>query len=209
MNTLEMFPLEKFEQLAPQNDGDGIDEDAGRVPEPNNIDAISKSSEPQRLDSADLAVPAPQGSTDPGGEATGTSEQASVRKTSPVFEATGLTGDFELSDLAFAFPDTSHEDIVALARDIEATWLLEEITVAWPQEPGGPPEIVDGKRRLRACKMAGVEPTYRLLRRDIDPRDYVWAKNGERRDLKPSQKAIAFALLYPKRGPGRPPGYRG
>ena len=82
--------------------------------------------------------------------------------------------------------------------------MLEEITVAWPQEPGGPPEIVDGKRRLRACKMAGVEPTYRLLRRDIDPRDYVWAKNGERRDLKPSQKAIAFALLYPKRGPGRP-----
>ena len=44
MNTLEMFPLEKFEQLAPQNDGDGIDEDAGPVPEPNNIDAISKSS---------------------------------------------------------------------------------------------------------------------------------------------------------------------
>ena len=75
MNTLEMFPLDEFEQLAPQNDGNGIDEGAGPVPEPKNIDAISKSSEPQGLDSAEPAVPAPQGSTEPGGEATGTSEQ--------------------------------------------------------------------------------------------------------------------------------------
>ena len=62
------------------------------------------------------------------------------------------------------------------------------------------------KRRLRACEVAGVEPTYRLLRGDIDPRAYVWAKNAERRDLSPSQRALAFALLYPKLGPGRPPG---
>ena len=113
-NQIEMFPLDEFEQQTPHNDGDGIDEYAGRVPEPRNIDAISNSSEPQRLDSAELAVPDPQGSTEPDGEATGTSEQVSDRKTSPVFEATGLTGDFELSDHALAFPDTSHEDIVAL-----------------------------------------------------------------------------------------------
>ena len=202
-NQFEMFPLDEFEQQTPHNDRDGIEEDAERIPEPNTIEVISNSSEPQQPDDAEIAVPDLQGSTDPDGE--GTSEQLSVRKTSPVFEATGLTGDFQLSDLAFAFPDTSHEDIVALSRDIEATGLLEEITLAWPEEPGGPPEVVDGKRRLRACKMAGVEPTYRLLRRDIDPRRYVWSKNGERRDLTPSQRALAFALLFPKRGPGRPP----
>ena len=202
-NQFEMFPLDEFEQQTPQNDRDGIEEDAERIPEPNTIEVISNSSEPQQPDDAEIAVPDLQGSTDPDGE--GTSEQLSVRKTSSVFEATGLTGDFQLSDLAFAFPDTSHEDIVALSRDIEATGLLEEITLAWPEEPGGPPEVVDGKRRLRACKMAGVEPTYRLLRRDIDPRRYVWSKNGERRDLTPSQRALAFALLFPKRGPGRPP----
>ena len=78
--------------------------------------------------------------------------------------------------------------------------MVEEITVA-----GDPPQVVDGKRRLRACEVAGVEPTYRLLRGDIDPRPYVWAKNAERRDLSPSQKAIAFALLFPKLGPARPP----
>ena len=202
-NQFQMFPLDEFEQQTPQNDRDGIEEDAERIPEPNTIEVISNSSEPQQPDDAEIAVPDLQGSTDPDGE--GTSEQLSVRKTSSVFEATGLTGDFALSDHAFAFPDTSHEDIVALSRDIEATGLLEEITLAWPEEPGGPPEIVDGKRRLRACKTAGVEPTYRLLRRDIDPRRYVWSKNGERRDLTPSQRALAFALLFPKRGPGRPP----
>ena len=202
-NQFEMFPLDEFEQQTPHNDRDGIEEDAERIPEPNNIDAISNSSVPHQPDDAEIAVPDLQGSTEPDGE--GTSEQLSLRKTSPVFEATGLTGDFALSDHAFAFPDTSHEDIVALAKDIEATGLLEEITLAWPEEPGGPPEIVDGKRRLRACKTAGVEPTYRLLRRHIDPRRYVWSKNAERRDLKPSQKALAFAILFPKRGPGRPP----
>lgn len=194
---MDMFPPGEFEQLTPQNEGDGIEEDAERIPEPNTTEAVSNSGEPRQPDDAEIAVPDPQ--------AEGTSEQLLTRKTSSVFEATGLTGDFGLSDLAFAFPDTSHGDIVALTNDIEANGLLEEITLAWPDQPGGPPEVVDGKRRLRACKMAGVEPTYRLLRRDIDPRRYVWSKNGERRDLTPSQKAIAFAMLFPKRGPGRPP----
>ena len=202
-NQFQMFPRDEFEHQTPHNDRDGIEEDAERIPEPNNIDAISNSSVPHQPDDAEIAVPDLQGSTEPDGE--DTSEQLSLRKTSPVFEATGLTGDFALSDHAFAFPDTSHEDIVALAKDIEATGLLEEITLAWPEEPGGPPEVVDGKRRLRACKTAGVEPTYRLLPRHIDPRRYVWSKNAERRDLTPSQRALAFALLFPKRGPGRPP----
>ena len=139
---------------------------------------------------------------EPDGEATGANEQVSIRtETASIFEATGLTGHFELSDEASAFPETSHEGLLALARNIEANGMVEEITVA-----GDPPKVVDGKRRLRASKIAGVEPTYRLLRGDIDPRAYVWAKNAERRDLSPSQRALAFALLFPKLGPGRPPG---
>ena len=205
MDTMPMFPFEQFEQDASQKQEDGIGRDPAAVPARDRTDDLASIGEEHEPDRTEIAAPNPQGSTEPDAEATGTSEQVSVRKTSPVFEATGLTGDFELSDHAFAFPDTSHEDIVALARDIEATGLLEEITLAWPQEPGGPPEIVDGKRRLRACKTAGVEPTYRLLRREIDPRDYVWSKNGESRDLEPSQKAMAFALLFPKLPLGRPP----
>ncbi len=200
-----LFPLDQFDQLTPHNDGDRTEEDAGRVPEPNTIETVSNSGEPRQPEGTEIAFPDPQGSVAPDGA--GTTEQPSLRKTSSVFETTGITGDFDLSDLALVFPDTSHEDIAALARGIEDTGLLEEITLAWPEEPGGPPEIVDGKRRLRACKMAGLEPTHRLLRTDIDPRRYVWSKNGERRDLTPSQKAVAFAALFPKRGTGRPPAH--
>ena len=91
-NQFQMFPLDEFEQQTPQNDRDGIEEDAERIPEPNTIEVISNSSVPQQPDDAEIAVPDLQGSTDPDGE--GTSEQLSVRKTSSVFEATGLTGDF-------------------------------------------------------------------------------------------------------------------
>ena len=69
---------------------------------------------------------------------------------------------------------------------------------------GNPPKIVDGKRRLKACGMAGVQPKYRCLREAIEPAGYVWAKNGERRDLTKSQKALAAAELSSFSGPGRP-----
>ena len=45
---------------------------------------------------------------------------------------------------------------------------------------------------------------YRLLREDIDPCDYVWPRNGERRDLTKSKRALAIAELVPLSGPGRP-----
>ena len=95
---------------------------------------------------------------------------------------------------------------MALAANVEAIGILEEPTLAWTQGTENPPEVIDGKRIIQAAEIAGVQPTYRLLHRDIYPRDYVWAKNGERRNLSTSQKALAFALLYPKLGPGRPPG---
>ena len=124
-------------------------------------------------------------------------EQAKGGESDSVYECTGLKGPFQLSPLALIFPDTPVED---LAANVKANGLLEEITVA-----GDPPLVIDGKRLLRACLLAGVEPRYRLLRGGMDPRAYVWAKNGERRDLSKSQKALAFAQLFPKWKPGRPP----
>ena len=206
MDTQSTFDFDEPKQASAMNETeiDAIDADAGNVPEQKNIDDISSSGESQKSDGAEIAAPDPQGSNEPDGEAIGANEQVSIRtETSSIYEATGLIGHFELSAEALVFPHTSDEDL-ALARNIEANGMLEEITLA-----GDPPKVVDGKRRLRACKVAGVEPTYRLLRQDIDPRAYVWAKNAERRDLSTSQKALAFALLYPKLGPGRPPGPAG
>ena len=182
-----------------------VDAVAGNVPEQKNIDDISSSGESQKSGGVEIATPDPLGSNEPDGEATGANEQVSIRtETASIFEATGLTGHFELSDEASAFPETSHEGLLALARNIEANGMLEEITVA-----GDPPKVVDGKRRLRASKIAGVEPTYRLLRGDIDPRAYVWAKNAERRDLSPSQKGPRLRAALSQAGPRSAPGSRG
>ena len=182
MDTLPMFPFEEeeFDQAVP--------------------------AEEHEPDPTEIAAPNPQGSSGLAGDAAGNGELVSAEQTSSIYEATGLTGPFKLNPMGLAFPDTSNEDLMALAANLEAIGILEEPTVAWTQGTENPPEVIDGKRIIQAAEIAGVQPTYRLLRRDIYPRDYVWAKNGERRNLSPSQRAFAFALLYPKLGPGRPPG---
>ena len=130
-----------------------------------------------------------------------------AEETASIYEAIGITGEFELSSIALIFSE-SPEDLGDLAANIEANGMLQELTLARVEGPDGPLEVVDGKRRRRACKIAGVQPTYKLLRDDIDPRAYVWAKNAMRSHLKPSQLALAFAELFPKRPPGRPPRLR-
>ena len=271
-NQIEMFPLADFEEPTHQDDGDLIAEDPEHIPETNTIESISNSGEARQQDGAEIAVPDPQGSTEPDGAATieqvslrlrqmpspddtdgtgceladvpareriddragiaeehgpdpteiaatnpqGSSEPASdsarngdlipAEETSSIYEATGLIGPFKLNPIALIFPE-SPEDLADLAANIEAIGVLEEPTVAWTQGTENPPEVIDGKRLIQAAEIVGIQPTYRLLSRDIDPRDYVWAKNGERRNLTPSQKAVAFAALFPKRGTGRPPAH--
>ena len=207
MDTMRMFPFDQFEQDASQKQEDGIGCDPADVPARDRIDDRASIGEELEPDPTEIAAPNPHVSSGAAGEATGTSELVPAEETASIFEATGLIGPFKLNPIiALAFPDTSNEDLMALAASMEAIGILEEPTVAWTQGTENPPEVIDGKRIIQAAEIAGVQPTYRLLRRDIDPRDYVWAKNVERRHLSPSQKAIAFALLYPKLGPGRPPG---
>ena len=205
MDTQSSFPFYEPKQASEMNQFD-IDADAGNVPEPKGIDDISSSGESLKSDGAEIAAPNPQGSSGPAGDSAGNGELVSAEETSSIYEATGLIGPFKLNPIGLAFPDTSNEDLMALAANLEAIGILEQPTVAWTQGTENPPEVIDGKRIIQAAEIAGVQPTYRLLRRDIAPRDYVWAKNGERRNLSPSQRAFAFALLYPKLGPGRPPG---
>ena len=206
MDTLKMFALEEYDQEAPPQEGDETENGAKDVLERDRIDDHAGTGEEHEPGRDDIAAPNPQGSSGPAGDSAGNGELVSAEETSSIYEATGLIGPFKLNPMGLAFPDTSNEDLMALAANIEAIGILEEPTVAWTQGTEHPPEVIDGKRIIQAAEIAGVQPTYRLLRRDIYPRDYVWAKNGERRNLSPSQRAFAFALLYPKLGPGRPPG---
>ncbi len=53
-------------------------------------------------------------------------------------------------------------------------------------------QLLDGRRRLRACEIAGISPRMRDVETD-DPVSYVLSTNLHRRQLTPSQKAMVAA----------------
>ena len=204
-----LFPLEEFGQEPSLNYKDEFETGLKKIPGGERSDDLAGIREAQEPDGTETAVPNPLGLSGAIGDSAGTGERISAEDTPSIYEATGLIGPFKLDPLALVFPDTPEEDLMTLADNIKAIGMLEEPTVAWTQGTEGPPQIIDGKRILKAAEIAGVQPTYRLLSRDIDPWHYVWAKNAVRRHLTPSQRAMAFAALFPSSGPGRPSGSGG
>ena len=82
-----------------------------------------------------------------------------------------------------AFPDVGAEEIDALSLDIGRVGLLLPIMTCRGQ-------IIDGKNRLAACEMAGVEPIYKEFTLDgsTEPTEkqiwqYACSMNSRRRHL--------------------------
>ena len=63
-------------------------------------------------------------------------------------------------------------------------------------------QLVDGRNRRAACKIAGVVPTSRDLNGE-DPAAFVISANIHRRHLTKGQRAMAVAMIYPKAHPGK------
>ena len=64
--------------------------------------------------------------------------------------------------------------------------------------------LIDGRNRLAACKLVGITPEYRIVEADADKlKSLVWSWNGPRRHLSSSQKAMAYAMMYPKGNQGK------
>ena len=57
--------------------------------------------------------------------------------------------------------------------------------------------LVDGRNRLRACELAGVEPWFEV-RSELTDEDaitaFIWDANGDRRNLSKGQRAMLAAL---------------
>lgn len=83
------------------------------------------------------------------------------------------------------FPMMEREQLQELADDIRKNGLLEPI-VNWQGK------LLDGRNRLSACALAGVEPRYVDLKRlpGGDTVAYVMSKNLKRRHLTAPQRAV-------------------
>lgn len=109
--------------------------------------------------------------------------------------------DLPVHPAAEAFPMLLPDELAALAEDIAEKGLFDAIMLDSEGK-----QLVDGRNRLAACRIAAVEPRFERLAPDIDVRGYIVSKNITRRDLTKGQKALALALIYPeteKGGRGR------
>jgi hypothetical protein len=89
------------------------------------------------------------------------------------------------------FPLLDDAELRVLADDIKAHGLLHPIA----RDASG--LILDGRNRLRACKLAGVEPTYETWRGEGSPAAWIVSQNLHRRHLTVSQRAMMGAGLVP------------
>jgi hypothetical protein len=88
------------------------------------------------------------------------------------------------------FPLMDDEEMAGLAADIKDNGLRSPIIL----DAEG--RVVDGRCRLAACKLAGVEPTFTSLNGD-DPLTVVVSLNVHRRNLTKGQLAIAAREAWP------------
>src|SRR6266436_2771957 len=108
-----------------------------------------------------------------------------------------MAADILIHPATECFRLMNEEELAALAADISENGQTDPIIVG--QVNGSGVEfVVDGRNRLKACTIAGVEP--KLERRQFDGDDAVRAfvkSRGERRDLTKGERAMSLALLYP------------
>jgi hypothetical protein len=109
-------------------------------------------------------------------------------KIHPAAEAYRLMTDEELAGLTANIAEHGQRDAIVLGRVNGAE------TEA----------VVDGRNRLRACEIIGVEPRFETkeFKDDDEVRAFVRSRN-ERRDLSKGERAMAVAMLYPEPERGR------
>lgn len=96
---------------------------------------------------------------------------------------------------AEVFPMLPPDELAELAEDIRVNGLAHPIVLKNGQ-------LIDGRNRREACRIAGVEPRTVELNGQ-DPTAYVLSTNIARRHLTKGQRAMAVARLYPATHPGQ------
>lgn len=92
----------------------------------------------------------------------------------------------EVHPVADLFPMMSDDELADLAADIAANGLIHPIVI----DADG--QLIDGRNRLAACRLAGMEPTFTSLN-GHDPVAFIIGANVTRRHLSKGQAAMAVA----------------
>jgi hypothetical protein len=93
--------------------------------------------------------------------------------------------------VADLFPMLPDDELAELAADIAERGLLQPIVL------DGEGQVLDGRNRLAACEIAGVEPTFTTYEGD-DPEGYALAVNLQRRNMTKGQQAVVIARACTK-----------
>jgi ParB-like chromosome segregation protein Spo0J len=93
----------------------------------------------------------------------------------------------EIHPVAAMFPMLAADELQELADDIKANGQVQPIML----DACG--QLIDGRNRLAACKLAKVDPVFDHLEKDRDPVAYILSTNVARRHLSKGQRAMAVA----------------
>jgi ParB-like chromosome segregation protein Spo0J len=103
--------------------------------------------------------------------------------------------NIEIHPAAEVFPMLPEGELQELAADIKENGLRESLKTS-----NG--FLIDGRNRLAACEIAGVEPRMEELNGSTDPVAYILSVNINRRHMTRVQRAVAIAMVVPK-NPGK------
>lgn len=95
------------------------------------------------------------------------------------------TREFAPHPAAEIFPLLDEARLAELAADIEVNGLREPIRLLDGR-------ILDGRNRLAACRLAGVEPRFTEVPEGTNPWALTWSLNGQRRDLNADQRYLLW-----------------
>lgn len=98
--------------------------------------------------------------------------------------------EMKVHPVADLFPMMSEDELADLAEDIRINGLIHPIIVI--EHDDGSQTLIDGRNRLRACELAGIEPEKQLLNGQ-DPVAYILSSN-DRRDMTQGQRAVVAAM---------------
>ena len=99
-----------------------------------------------------------------------------------------LLYDFQVHPAAAVFPLLADEELRNLAADIKEHGLNHPIVLDKNRV------LIDGRNRLAACNLAGVEPSFTTLADGVDPIAFILSENIYRRHLSKGQQAMTVVM---------------